>query len=91
MHLSSPIRAIRPAHPIFLDLITRVIFGEEYEHKAPRYVVFSTPLLARPMQFTTRLRCSDLGKIRLTPHHSESNCCVGQGQLVEGKSDAQVQ
>ena len=29
-HLSSLIRAIRPAHPIVLDLITRVIFGEEY-------------------------------------------------------------
>ena len=41
-----PIRATKVARLSFLDLITRMIFGEE--HKAPCYVVFSTPLLPRP-------------------------------------------
>jgi len=52
------------------------------EHKAPRYVVFSTPSLPRPLHFTTCVRSSDLGKIWLPPYHSESNCCVGQGEFV---------
>ena len=54
------------------------------EHKAHRYVVFSTPLLPRPLHFNTRLRISDLGKTRFPPYHSESNCCVGQGEFVWG-------
>jgi hypothetical protein len=29
-------------------LITRMLFGEKYKHKALCYVVFSTPLLPRP-------------------------------------------
>ena len=37
----SSIRAMCHAHLIFLDLITQIIFGEK-DHKAPRYVVFST-------------------------------------------------
>jgi hypothetical protein len=45
--LLSSIRAMCHAHLIFLDLITRIIFGEK-DHKAPRYVVFSTPLAPRP-------------------------------------------
>jgi hypothetical protein len=85
MHLSSPIRAICPAHPIVLDLITQVVFGEEYRAKSPRYEVISTPLLLRPLQFTARIRSSELGKIRLPPYHSDSNCCVGQGEFVESK------
>jgi len=59
-------------------------------HKAPRYAVFSTPLLPQPLQFTTRVRSSDLGKIRLPPHHSESKYCVGRGEFVKGESDAQL-
>jgi hypothetical protein len=41
--LLSPIRATRPAHLILLDLITRIIHGEEYRAQIPRSVVFSTP------------------------------------------------
>jgi hypothetical protein len=33
-------------HLILLDSITQIIFGEE--HKAPCYVVFSSPLLHHP-------------------------------------------
>jgi hypothetical protein len=32
-----------PAHLSLLDVITLLIFGEGKEHKALRYVVFSTP------------------------------------------------
>jgi hypothetical protein len=35
-------------HLILLDLITRIIFGEEYRSKTPRYVIFSTPTLPCP-------------------------------------------
>ena len=48
--LLSLIRATCPAHFILLDLITQILFGEEYNHKAPRYVVFSSPLLPRPSE-----------------------------------------
>ena len=44
--LLSPIRATCTAHLSLLDFITPVILGKE--HKAPCYVVFSTPLLPRP-------------------------------------------
>jgi hypothetical protein len=40
-------RATCPAYTILLDLITRIIFGEDYNHEAPRYVVFSILLLPR--------------------------------------------
>jgi hypothetical protein len=38
----SPIRATCPAHSIRLDFIILIIFSEATDHKAPRYVVFST-------------------------------------------------
>ena len=44
----SPIQSTCPTH--VLDLITGIIFGEAHNHKAPPYVVFSTPLLSRPSQ-----------------------------------------
>jgi len=44
----SPIRATFPVHLILLDLITWTIFVRSTDHKDPRYVVFSTPLLPRP-------------------------------------------
>jgi hypothetical protein len=44
--LVSP-HAIFPAHLSLLDLITGMMFGEEFRKKAPCYVVFSTPLLPR--------------------------------------------
>ena len=46
--LYAPVLSLVRAHLILLDLMTR-IFGEEYNHKARRYVLFSTPLLPRPI------------------------------------------
>jgi hypothetical protein len=40
-------RATCPAYLSLLDLITRMISGEQYKHKAPHHAVFSTPLLPR--------------------------------------------
>ena len=46
--LISPIRATCPAH-LILDFITRTIFGWAVQIiKAPRYVLFSTPLSPHP-------------------------------------------
>jgi hypothetical protein len=36
----------RPPHSFWL--ITRTIYGEEYNHEAPHHVVFTFPLLRRP-------------------------------------------
>jgi len=38
-------RATWPVHHILLDLITRIIFGEEYRSLSSSYVVFSIPLV----------------------------------------------
>ena len=47
--LMSPIRATCPVHLILLDLTTRIKnLVSSREHKAPRYVVFSTLLLPYP-------------------------------------------
>ena len=37
MHLLSPIRSTFPVHLILLDLITRIIFGEEYRSLSPSF------------------------------------------------------
>ena len=68
-----PYALYAPPIPSFLFWSPEWYLVRNTEHKAPRYVVFSTPLLPRPFQFTTRVRSSDLGKIRLPQHHSESN------------------
>ena len=44
MHFS-PMYATCCAHPMLLYLILPVIFGEEDNHEAPHYVVFSTHIL----------------------------------------------
>jgi len=46
--LFSSIRATCPAHLIFLDFVTRIIFSEQYSSLTPHYVVFSNPLLPGP-------------------------------------------
>ena len=46
--LFAPIRTTCPTHLIFLDFITRTIFGEHYRSLSSSYVVFSIPLLPRP-------------------------------------------
>ena len=46
----SPIHATYPVHFILLELITWIIFGEEYRSYAPHYVVFSTPLSPFPSE-----------------------------------------
>jgi hypothetical protein len=45
-----PIRATCSAHLIILDLIARIIFGEVYRSLSFSYIVFSTPLLPRPLR-----------------------------------------
>jgi len=50
-HLLPHICVTCPAHFILLDLITWIIFGDEYtswDHESPHCVVFSTPMLPRP-------------------------------------------
>jgi hypothetical protein len=42
-----PIRATCPAHTILLELIIRIIFGEDYRAESSGLVYFSTPLLPR--------------------------------------------
>jgi hypothetical protein len=37
-----------PGKPHSFDLVSLTVFGEEAKFKAPRYVVFATPLLTRP-------------------------------------------
>jgi hypothetical protein len=39
-----PIRATRPVHPIFIDLITRTIVGEEYRLWSSSMLVLATKL-----------------------------------------------
>ena len=46
--LISPICATRPGHLNHLDLITWIIFGEEYIPLNSHFVVLSTPLLPHP-------------------------------------------
>ena len=46
--LLSDVRATCPVHLSLLDLITRIIYDEGTEHKAPFYVAFSTPPLPCP-------------------------------------------
>ena len=43
----APIRATCSAH-LILDLIPRLIFGDQYRSLIPRYAVFFTPLLPSP-------------------------------------------
>jgi len=50
--LPSPLRVTCTVHIILLHLIIPIIF-DEYDHEAPRYVVFSTSLLSRPSQAQT--------------------------------------
>ena len=37
------IRSTCPHHLSFLDLVTQMMFGDEYKHEALRYIVFATP------------------------------------------------
>ena len=48
--LISPICATCPGHLILLDLITWIIFGEEYISLSSPFVVLSTPLLPHPLR-----------------------------------------
>ena len=48
-----------PSNPSFLIWSPEWYLVRNTGHKAPRYLVFSTPLLPRPIQFTTRVRSSD--------------------------------
>jgi hypothetical protein len=50
--LHSPIVAVCPAHPILLDFITQILFGEEWGHKAPHF--FSSPLRYLVSETTVR-------------------------------------
>jgi len=43
-----PIRATCTTHPIIFDLLTWIMFGEEWRSLSSRYVFFFTPLLSRP-------------------------------------------
>jgi hypothetical protein len=46
--LISPVPATYPIHPILLDLITLMIFGEKYSYEAPHCAVFSILTLLPP-------------------------------------------
>jgi hypothetical protein len=47
--LLAHLRVTCPAHLILLKLITRIILLKSAGHKAPRYLVFCTPLLLAPL------------------------------------------
>ena len=47
--LLSPVCATCPPYLILLDLITQTILDEDTDRLAPHYVVFSIPLLPRPL------------------------------------------
>jgi hypothetical protein len=46
--LISPMHATCPSHLVLLDLITLIIFGEDYNYGAPHYAVFLRPLSLPP-------------------------------------------
>jgi len=45
--LLSPKRATNPAHLTVFNRITQLLFGQEQDHEAPQYAVFTIPLLHR--------------------------------------------
>jgi hypothetical protein len=71
--LLSPIHATWPAHLILLDLITKIIFGEQYRSLSSLYVVFSIPQLPRPSkaQMSFSAPCSQIPSAYTPPSTCE--------------------
>jgi hypothetical protein len=69
--LFSPNRVTCPAHLIFLDLIIHMILGEVYNHAAPRYAVFSTPINSS-LQISTSAPYSQIPSVYVPPLMSKT-------------------